>query len=239
MRIFFQPTSLPLLSLQPSHSLLTIHGCVAILFYRRPALNISPKRTRSSALASPIKMLEENTRGTIIQAIVGDGANLADGISPMRDLESAPQLLKQKTSQASGQVEEPCAWYEKDSKPYMRWSFFTKTMLEENTRGTRIQAIVGDGANLADGISPMCDLESAPQLLNQWPGGRAMYSTLHEMVILYEDNEYLHLHYSILTYQKSRHVRTELPSGSSPTLIGDTPPLLKVRGHENPLWQWM
>ncbi|KAF8589827.1 hypothetical protein K439DRAFT_1612402 [Ramaria rubella] len=133
---------------------------MAILFYRRPALNISPKRTRSSALASPIKMLEENTRGTI----VGDGANLADGISPMHDLESAPQLLKRKTSQASGQVEEPRAWYENDSKPYMRWSFFMKT--------------------------------------------------------------------SILTYQKSRCVRTELPSGSSSTLIGDTPPSKSMRSRK-------
>ncbi|KAF8585813.1 hypothetical protein K439DRAFT_1615603 [Ramaria rubella] len=131
---------------------------MAILFYRRPALNISPKCTRSSALASPIKMLEENTRGTIIHAIVGDGANLADGISPMCDLESAPQLLKRKTSQASGQVEEPRVWYEKDSKPYLRLSFFMKT--------------------------------------------------------------------------KSRRVRTELPSGSSPTLIGDTPPSKSTRSRK-------
>ncbi|KAF8573225.1 hypothetical protein K439DRAFT_1625221 [Ramaria rubella] len=117
------------------------------LYFTDVALNISPKRTRSSALASPIKMLEENTRGTRIQAIVGDGANLADGISPMRDLESAPQLVNQ---WPGGKATYSSAWYEKDSKPYPRWSFFTKT--------------------------------------------------------------------------KSRHVRTELPSGSSPTLIGDTPP---------------
>ncbi|KAF8579793.1 hypothetical protein K439DRAFT_1620281 [Ramaria rubella] len=126
---------------------------MAILFYRCPALNISPKYTRSSALASPIKMLEENARGTRIKAITGDGANPADSISPMRDFESAPQLL----NQWPGGRAMYSAWYEKDLKPYTRWSFFKKT---------------------------------------------------------------------------SRHVQTELLSGSSPTLIGDTPPSKSTRSRK-------